>query len=156
MVSTIIPVIAMTGGFLNKFVSSYRTRSLSETSKAGTLAEEVISSVRNAHAFSTQQKLVAMYDKPNAEAQNLGGRSAIANSAASERLLDVWRAADKRNKQGLGVIFFVIYVRHIYARRSALLTTRDIVRLRTGVLLRHDADFARSRRCRPSHQCLLF
>ena len=81
----------MTGGFLNKFASKFRTQMLDQTSKAGTLAEEVISSVRNTHAFSTQHKLADLYDKPNAEAQRLGAKGAIANGC------------------GLAVIFFIIY-----------------------------------------------
>lgn len=100
VVSTIIPVIAMAGGTLNKFVSGYRAKMLEKTSAAGTLAEEVISSIRNAHAFSTQQKLAKLYDGPNSEAQRIGGKSALAGAG------------------GLGVMFFVIYAAYV-CRSSA-------------------------------------
>lgn len=50
---------------MNKFISAYKQQMLEETAHGSTLAEEVISSVRNSHAFGTQHKLTAMYDIPN-------------------------------------------------------------------------------------------
>jgi ATP-binding cassette, subfamily B (MDR/TAP), member 1 len=50
---------------MNKFISAYKQQMLQETANGSTLAEEVISSVRNTHAFGTQHKLTAMYDIPN-------------------------------------------------------------------------------------------
>ncbi|KAM0787890.1 hypothetical protein ACM66B_003940 [Microbotryomycetes sp. NB124-2] len=90
-ISSIVPCIAIAGAVMNKFISKYKQQMLEETAKGSTLAEEVISSVRNAHAFGTQGKLAAMYDEPNVRALNIGLRSAFANAL------------------GLAVFFFIIY-----------------------------------------------
>lgn len=50
---------------MNKWMSAYRREMLERTAEGGTLAEEVISSIRNAHAFGTQKKLGALYAKKN-------------------------------------------------------------------------------------------
>lgn len=65
VVSTIVPAIAVAGSLMNKFMSEYRRLMLAETAEAGTLVEEVVSSIRNTHAFGTQKKLAAMYDIRN-------------------------------------------------------------------------------------------
>ncbi|KAK4047990.1 hypothetical protein OIV83_005024 [Microbotryomycetes sp. JL201] len=90
-ISSIIPCIAIAGAVMNKFISKYKQQMLEETAKGSTLAEEVISSVRNAHAFGTQGKLASMYDVPNVRALDIGKRSAFANAL------------------GLAVFFFIIY-----------------------------------------------
>ena len=64
--------IAITGAILAKFTTSYKTRQLAETAKGANVAEEVISSVRTVHAFSTQERLVAIYDQFNDRAAKLG------------------------------------------------------------------------------------
>ncbi|KAK4053219.1 hypothetical protein OIO90_003993 [Microbotryomycetes sp. JL221] len=89
--SSIIPCIAIAGAVMQKFLSRYKLQMLEETAKGSTLAEEVISSVRNTHAFATQKKLAQLYDNFNLQALNTGLRSAFANGV------------------GLGVFFFVIY-----------------------------------------------
>lgn len=76
---------------MNKFESGYRTQMLEQTALGGTMAEESISSVRNAHAFGTQSKLVALYDKYSAATLAIGRKSAIIHSI------------------GMMVFFFVIY-----------------------------------------------
>ncbi|KAK4704235.1 ATP-binding cassette, subfamily B (MDR/TAP), member 1, partial [Phenoliferia sp. Uapishka_3] len=91
VVSTIIPCIALAGGFMNKFISAFKTQMLEKTAEGGTLAEEVFSSVRNAHAFGTQKKLTAMYDVKNGETLTIGIKSAIANAG------------------GMVCFFFIIY-----------------------------------------------
>lgn len=60
-----VPCIAGAGYGMNLFMSEYRRDMLEKTAEGGTLAEEVISSVRNTHAFGTQKKLTAMYDVNN-------------------------------------------------------------------------------------------
>lgn len=64
-VASSVPCIAIAGAMMNKFISAYKQQMLQETAHGSTLAEEVISSVRNTHAFGTQHKLTAMYDIPN-------------------------------------------------------------------------------------------
>lgn len=64
---------------MNKFMSEYRRLMLIQTAEGGTLAEEVISSVRNTHAFGTQKKLTDMYDVSNQKV----------NSTSSSFLLSV-------------------------------------------------------------------
>lgn len=41
---------------------------LGETAQGASLVEEVVSSIRTAHAFGTQKKVVALYDEPNQRA----------------------------------------------------------------------------------------
>lgn len=65
VVSTIVPAIAIAGALMNKYMSEYRRLMLEQTAEGGTLVEEVVSSVRNAHAFGTQRKLAGMYDVGN-------------------------------------------------------------------------------------------
>ncbi|CAE6468894.1 unnamed protein product [Rhizoctonia solani] len=91
-ISSILPCIAITGGIMNKFVSTYMQLSLQSVSAGGgTLAEEVISTVRTAHAFGTQMTLAQRYDKYINEAYVYDNKAAIFQGC------------------GLGVFFFVIY-----------------------------------------------
>ena len=76
---------------MNTFISRYKKQSLDKTAEGGSLAEEVISSVRTAVAFQTQGKLVSLYDIKNVEALLVGLKTAIVNGL------------------GLSVFFFVIY-----------------------------------------------
>jgi ATP-binding cassette subfamily B (MDR/TAP) protein 1 len=63
--STIIPCIAVAGGVMNSFISKYKQQQLEETANGATLAEEVIASVRSAHAFGNQKRLADMYNEAN-------------------------------------------------------------------------------------------
>ncbi|KAI0073491.1 P-loop containing nucleoside triphosphate hydrolase protein [Panus rudis PR-1116 ss-1] len=89
--SSILPCIAITGGVMNRFVSTYMQLSLKHTAEGGTLAEEVISTVRTAHAFGTQQILSLLYDSHIEKAFKVDMKAAA------------WHGG------GLGVFFFVIY-----------------------------------------------
>ncbi|KAG1728170.1 P-loop containing nucleoside triphosphate hydrolase protein [Suillus paluster] len=89
--SSIFPCIATTAGVMNKFMSKYTQLSLNHIAEAGSLAEEVISTIRTAQAFGTQKVLSGIYDK-NVDV------SRVVDSKAS-----IWQGA------GLGCIFFVIY-----------------------------------------------
>lgn len=62
---SVIPVMALAVTLIGKFTSSHKTRQLSQVGLGATLAEEVISSIRNTHAFGTQSKLVSLYDEFN-------------------------------------------------------------------------------------------
>ncbi|KAL4246649.1 GTPase-activating protein [Abortiporus biennis] len=89
--SSILPCIAIMGGVMNKFVSKYMQLSLKHVAKGGTLAEEVISTVRTAQAFGTQNTLANLYES------HVGESEAVDMKAAA------WHGG------GLAVFFFVIY-----------------------------------------------
>ncbi|KAG8532088.1 GTPase-activating protein [Bacidia gigantensis] len=62
LTSTIFSIVAiMAGG--SSFIIRYNKQSLESYALGGSVAEEVISSIRNATAFSTQEKLARQYDE---------------------------------------------------------------------------------------------
>jgi ATP-binding cassette subfamily B (MDR/TAP) protein 1 len=89
--SSILPCIAITGGIMNKFISAYMQLSLKHTAEGGSLAEEVISTIRTAQAFGTQNILGALYN------------SHIDQSLKVDMKAATWHGG------GLAVFFFVIY-----------------------------------------------
>ncbi|GAA6048222.1 hypothetical protein JCM3770_006486, partial [Rhodotorula araucariae] len=89
--STIIPCIAVAGGVMNAFISKYKAEQLQATAKGATLAEEVISSIRIAHAFGNQKRLADTYN------------------VANEDTIRIGRTSARFNGLGLGVFFFIIY-----------------------------------------------
>ncbi|KAH7885321.1 P-loop containing nucleoside triphosphate hydrolase protein [Phlebopus sp. FC_14] len=89
--SSILPCIGITGGVMNKFVSKYMQLSLKHVAEGGTVAEEVISTVRTAQAFGTQRVLSGLYDEHVDEARVVDGKAAIFHGG------------------GLAIFFFVIY-----------------------------------------------
>ena len=89
--SSIVPCIAITGGVMNFFISKLKLATLSHVAESGSLAEEVISTIRTAQAFGTQKKLAGMYDRHIERAHSLDKKAAVINGLA------------------LGVFFFVIY-----------------------------------------------
>ncbi|KAK9766045.1 hypothetical protein K7432_005165 [Basidiobolus ranarum] len=91
VLSCIIPMIAISVGSLNKFTSKFVKRALDHYSISGTLAEEVISSIRTATAFGQQKKLSEMYNVNISKAKTEGMKKAFTTGA------------------GIGVIFLIIY-----------------------------------------------
>ncbi|GJN89308.1 hypothetical protein Rhopal_002288-T1 [Rhodotorula paludigena] len=91
VISIIIPLIAVAGAVMNTFMSKYKQIQLEATAKGATLAEEVISSIRSAHAFGNQKRLTDTYEVANEETARVGGISA------------------RFHGLGLGVFFFIIY-----------------------------------------------
>ncbi|TFK28078.1 multidrug resistance protein 1 [Coprinopsis marcescibilis] len=89
--SAILPCIGITGGIMNKFISAYMQLSLKHVAEGGTVAEEVISTVRTAQAFGTQKILSKLYT------------DFIDQSLAVDLKAAVWHGG------GLAVFFFVIY-----------------------------------------------
>ncbi|KAI0054749.1 P-loop containing nucleoside triphosphate hydrolase protein [Artomyces pyxidatus] len=89
--SSIVPCVAITGGIMNKFISLYTQLSLANVADGGTLAEEVISTIRTAQAFGTQKVLATLYDVDVNKAALMDARAAIAHGG------------------GLAIFFFVIY-----------------------------------------------
>ena len=61
LTSTVVAIVLSMGGG-STFIIQYTTRSQQEYAKGGTIAEEVLSSIRNATAFTTQDKLARQYD----------------------------------------------------------------------------------------------
>ncbi|KAG1864868.1 P-loop containing nucleoside triphosphate hydrolase protein [Suillus subluteus] len=95
--SSILPCIMIIAGVMKSFVSKYTQLSLKHVAEAGSLAEEVISTVRTAQAFGTQKVLSGIYDK-NIDVTR------VVDSKAS-----IWHGA------GLGGLFFVIYAAYALA-----------------------------------------
>ncbi|KAI0059986.1 P-loop containing nucleoside triphosphate hydrolase protein [Artomyces pyxidatus] len=95
--SSIVPCIVITGAVMNKFVSKYMQLSLKYVADGGTLAEEVISTIRTAQAFGTQKILAGMYDVEVNKAADVDAKAAI------------WHGG------GLAVFFFIIYAAYALA-----------------------------------------
>ena len=105
--SSIIPCIGITGAIMNKFMSKNMQsvsfplspllrscldrRSLAQVSAGGTIAEEVISTIRTAHAFGTQNILRRLYD------------AHIQQALSADASSTIFRAA------GYSIFFFVMY-----------------------------------------------
>ena len=69
--STVFAIVFIMGGG-SSFIIKYNKQSLESYALGGTVAEEVISSIRNATAFSTQDKLARQYDAHLIEAEKWG------------------------------------------------------------------------------------
>ncbi|KAK5003037.1 hypothetical protein LTR16_006542, partial [Cryomyces antarcticus] len=69
--STVIAIVVTMGG-LSPFIVKWNKKSLEAYALGGTVAEEVVSSIRNATAFNTQDKLAKQYDAHLTEAEKWG------------------------------------------------------------------------------------
>lgn len=69
--STVFAIVCIMGAG-STFIVKYNKQSLESYALGGTVAEEVISSIRNATAFSTQDKLARQYDAHLIEAERWG------------------------------------------------------------------------------------
>jgi len=92
-VTSIVPCIAIAGAFMNIFMSKYKVASLGHIAEGGSVAEEVIGTVRTAQAFGSQNVLSEMYNTHISKSAYFEKRMAIVNGL------------------GLAVFFFVIYSR---------------------------------------------
>ncbi|KAG1889242.1 P-loop containing nucleoside triphosphate hydrolase protein [Suillus subluteus] len=95
--SSMIVCIIIIGAAMKKFLSKYTQLSLKHVAEAGSLAEEVISTIRTAQAFGTQKVMSGMYDK-NVDVTR------VVDTKAS-----IWQGA------GLGCLFFVTYAGYALA-----------------------------------------
>lgn len=77
LTSTVFAITFVMGGG-STFIVKYNKQSLESYALGGTVAEEVISSIRNATAFGTQDKLARQYDKHLAEAERWGFKVKLA------------------------------------------------------------------------------
>ena len=68
LTSTIFAIV-LTMGSLGRFMTKYNEKSIQAYAEGGTVAEEVVSSIRNATAFGTQEKLARQYDEHLVEAE---------------------------------------------------------------------------------------
>lgn len=73
---------------------------LDHLSRAGTLAEEAISSIRTVQAYNARERLARLYDEPNDDALQAGRRIAIAS--------------------GVGIGGFIVRFRSLIAARACL------------------------------------
>ncbi|KAF5864930.1 GTPase-activating protein [Aspergillus alliaceus] len=74
--STIVALVLVMGGG-SRFIVKYSKKSLDSYGAGGTVAEEVISSIRNATAFGTQDKLAKQYEAHLAEAEKWGVKNQL-------------------------------------------------------------------------------
>ena len=75
--STVFAIVIVMGAG-STFIIKYNKQSLESYALGGTVAEEVISSIRNATAFSTQDKLARQYDAHLVEAEKWGLKLKVA------------------------------------------------------------------------------
>lgn len=95
--SSILPCIAIAGGVMNKSVSKYMQTSLKHVAEGGSVAEEVIATVRTAHAFGTQGILADLYDSHIEHSHVVDKKAALVHGC------------------GLSVFFFIIYAAYALA-----------------------------------------
>ncbi|KAI6117491.1 P-loop containing nucleoside triphosphate hydrolase protein [Pisolithus croceorrhizus] len=90
-ISSIFPCIGITGAIMTKFATKYSQITFQYVAESGTIAEEVISTVRTAQAFGSQKVLGSLFDKKIDSIRPVNMKAAI------------WQGCS------LGVFFFVIY-----------------------------------------------
>ncbi|KAI5990431.1 ABC transporter transmembrane region-domain-containing protein [Pisolithus albus] len=90
-ISSIFPCIGITGAIMTKFATKYSQMTFQYVAEGGTIAEEVISTVRTAQAFGSQKVLGSLFDKKMDLIRPVNTKSAI------------WQGCS------LGVFFFVMY-----------------------------------------------
>ena len=71
---SVVFAIVFSMGFFSSFIVKWNKKALDAYAEGGTVAEEVLSSVRNATAFSTQDKLAKQYDVYLSSAEYWGVR----------------------------------------------------------------------------------
>ncbi|EJU03193.1 multidrug resistance protein 1 [Dacryopinax primogenitus] len=110
--TSIVPCISITGTIMNRFISGLMQKSLKAVADGGSLAEEVISTIRTTKAFGTQRILSALYDTHVEKAHNADMKQAIAHGI------------------GLSCFFFIIYSAYAlafyYGTTLALLGIGDV------------------------------
>jgi ATP-binding cassette, subfamily B (MDR/TAP), member 1 len=89
--STIFPCIATMGMVMNKVISKYIRLSRQHVAEGGSLAEEVISTIRTTQAFGTQNALADIYDTHINQSKKADYKAAVMRGG------------------GLAIFFFIIY-----------------------------------------------
>ncbi|KZV84576.1 multidrug resistance protein 1 [Exidia glandulosa HHB12029] len=76
-ISSIFPCIVITGTIMSILIGKYANLALDQTAASGTLAEEVISTIRTAHAFGSQGTLSGLYNKFVMEANKYDAKQSL-------------------------------------------------------------------------------
>jgi ATP-binding cassette, subfamily B (MDR/TAP), member 1 len=118
--TSIFPCIAITGTLMNRFVSKWMQMSLGYVAEGGSLAEEVISTIRTAQAFGSQKTLSHLYDKKIGEAKTVDMKAALTHGV------------------GLGFFFFVIYSAYGLGNFKCFVSRAFVDLFVSSLLLRHN------------------
>ncbi|PPQ85425.1 hypothetical protein CVT25_006317 [Psilocybe cyanescens] len=89
--TSILPCIAISGAVITIFNVKFKQQALKHAAEGGSLAEEIISTVRTAQAFGTQRILTGIYNSHMEKALKIDIKAAISQSV------------------GIGAFFFVLY-----------------------------------------------
>ncbi|KAI5806532.1 P-loop containing nucleoside triphosphate hydrolase protein [Peziza echinospora] len=110
LLSTVVAIV-LDMGMGSKFVIKFNKQSLESYALGGTIAEEVISSIRNATAFNTQDKLAKQYDAHLTVAEKWGFKMKAALGCM------------------IGVMMWIVYCNYGLAfwQGSRFLVTGDVV-----------------------------
>ncbi|XP_034258184.1 ATP-dependent translocase ABCB1 isoform X2 [Pantherophis guttatus] len=97
VILAISPVLGICAAVWTKILSSFTNRELAAYAKAGSVAEEVLGSIRTVIAFGGQKKEIERYHKNLEDAKNIGIRKTMSTSIS------------------LGVAFLIIYASYALA-----------------------------------------
>ncbi|TFK71922.1 P-loop containing nucleoside triphosphate hydrolase protein [Pluteus cervinus] len=89
--TSILPCITLTGAVMNVSISKYTQLTLKHVAEAGSLAEEVISTIRTTQAFGIQYPIADLYDHHIESARHVDLKTAI------------WTGG------GIATFFFIVY-----------------------------------------------
>ncbi|SPO31643.1 probable Leptomycin B resistance protein pmd1 [Ustilago trichophora] len=89
--SSMIPCIIIAGALMNAVTAKLQQAELDRVSKAASIAEEALATLRTAKAFGIEDNLVDLYDQSNRQATRFGIKRSLYQGI------------------GMGVFFFVIY-----------------------------------------------
>ena len=98
--SSLIPCIAITGGIMNMFMARFVQDSLNYVSEGATVAEEVIGTIRTAHAFGSQPVLGDRYGGFITKSRKVDIKAAFFQGAS------------------LAILFFIIYSSYALGRHT--------------------------------------
>ncbi|XP_061811654.1 ATP-dependent translocase ABCB1-like isoform X1 [Nerophis lumbriciformis] len=79
---SISPLLGLTAALFSTVLVSFTSKEQAAYAKAGSVAEEVLSSIRTVFAFSGQQKEIARYHKNLEDAKTVGIKKAISSNIA--------------------------------------------------------------------------
>ncbi|KAG8991312.1 GTPase-activating protein, partial [Tulasnella sp. 427] len=97
VLSTILPALTITGALMTVFEAKYKQQALTETATGGSLAEEVLSTIRTAQAFGSQRTLSSLYRGFAVRAYLLEAKMAILRGV------------------GIGIMTFIVYAAYALA-----------------------------------------
>jgi ATP-binding cassette subfamily B (MDR/TAP) protein 1 len=86
-----LPCIALAGAFINHISSSSKVKQLNLQAESGSIAEEVIATIRTSHAFGITNTLAGLFNQKVDETQRLEKKMALGMGP------------------GMGAFIFVVY-----------------------------------------------